>query len=148
MSRFFLLRRGGAGRIKTVSNTKFLTLPLTIKTGTEDDFFQRGRQLARAADRREALPSESTISFEDPADVVKLITTARLALFRAIKEMPGSITQISERLHRDRSAVKRDVDELARAGLVTVSEKVLPGHGRMKEVRATAQRISLMAEVA
>ncbi|MCK6389162.1 HVO_A0114 family putative DNA-binding protein [Zoogloea sp.] len=121
---------------------------LTIKTATEDDFFQRGRQLARAADRGEALPSESTISFEDPADVVKLITAARLALFRAIKEMPGSITQISERLHRDRSAVKRDVDELARAGLVTVSEKVLPGHGRMKEVRATAQRISLMAEVA
>ena len=27
MSRFFLLRRGGAGRIKTVSNTKFLILP-------------------------------------------------------------------------------------------------------------------------
>ena len=52
---------------------------LTIKTGTEDDFFQRGRQLARAADRGEALPSESTISFEDPAEVVKLITTARLA---------------------------------------------------------------------
>ena len=60
--------------------------------------------MARAADRNEALPSESTISFEDPADVVKLITTARLALFRAIKEMPGSITQISARLHRDRSA--------------------------------------------
>ena len=46
------------------------------------------------------------------------------------------------------SAVKRDVDELARADRVTVSEKVLPGHGRMKEVRATEQRISLMAEVA
>ncbi len=30
----------------------------------------------------------------------------------------------------------------------TVSEKVLPSHCRMKEVRATAQRISLMAEVA
>ena len=120
---------------------------LMINTGTEDDFFQRGRQLARAADSGKALPSESTTSFEDPADVVKLITTARLALFRAIKEMPGSITQISERLHSDRCAVKRDVDELA-AGLVTVSEKVFPGHNRMKEVRATAQRISLMAEVA
>ena len=88
------------------------------------------------------------ISFEDPADVVRLITSARLALFRAIKEMQGSITETSERLHLDRSAVKRDVDELARANLVTVSEKVLPGHDRMKEVRATAQRISLMAEVA
>ena len=62
---------------------------LTIRTGNEDDFFQRGRQLARAADRGEALPSESTISFEDQAEAVKLITTARLALFRAIKGLPG-----------------------------------------------------------
>ncbi|NDC10423.1 MAG: MarR family transcriptional regulator [Oxalobacteraceae bacterium] len=121
---------------------------LTIKTGTEEDFFKRGRQLAKAADRGERLPAERIISFEDPADVMKLMTEARLALIRAVKEMPGSITEISERLHRDRSAVKRDVDELERAGLVTVAEKVLPGHGRMKEVRATAQRFSLQAEVA
>lgn len=121
---------------------------LTIKTGTEEDFFKRGRLLAKAADRGEQLPAERIISFEDPADVMKLITTARLALFRAVKEMPGSITQISERLHRDRSAVKRDIDELERAGLVTIANKVLPGHGRMKEVRATASRFSLQAEVA
>lgn len=79
---------------------------LTIKTGNEEDFFKRGRQLARAADRGEQLPDERIVSFEEPADLMKLITTARLALFRAVKEMPGSITQISERLHRDRSAVK------------------------------------------
>lgn len=121
---------------------------LTVKTGTEEDFFKRGRQLARTADRGEQLPNERIVSFEDPADLMKLITAARLALFRAVKEMPGSITQISERLHRDRSAVKRDVDELERAGLVTVTDKVLPGHGRMKEVRATANRFSLQAEVA
>jgi len=121
---------------------------LTIKTGTEEDFFERGRQLAKAADRDEPLPDEQTIIFEDPADVMKLITAARLALFRAVKEMPGSITQISQRLHRDRSAVKRDVDELERAGLVTIADKVLPGHGRMKEVRATANLFSLQAEVA
>ena len=121
---------------------------LTIKTGTEEDFFKRGRQLARAADRGEPIPEERIISFEDPADVMKLITTTRLALFRTVKEMPGSITDIAERLHRDRSAVKRDVDELERAGLVTIADKVLPGHGRMKEVRATANRFSLQAEVA
>lgn len=121
---------------------------LTIKTGTEDDFFKRGRKLAQSADKGEPLPDERIISFEDPADVMKLITSARLALFRTIKEMPGSITQISERLHRDRSAVKRDIDELERAGLVTVDEKTFPGHGRMKEVRATADRFSLQAEVA
>lgn len=120
----------------------------TIKTGTEDDFFKRGRELARAADRGEPLPDERIISFEDPADVMKLVTATRLALFRTVKEMPGSITEIAERLHRDRSAVKRDLDELERAGLVTIADKVLPGHGRMKEVRATANRFSLQAEVA
>lgn len=121
---------------------------ITIKTGTEEDFFKRGRQLAKAADRGDQLPDERIISFEDPADVMKLMTSARMALFRAVKEMPGSITQISERLHRDRSAVKRDLDELERAGLVTIADKVLPGHGRMKEVRAAANRFSLQAEVA
>ncbi|MDD2742554.1 MAG: MarR family transcriptional regulator [Rhodocyclaceae bacterium] len=120
---------------------------LTVKTGTEEDFFKRGRLLARAVDRNEALPDERIVSFEDPADLMKLVTAARLALFRAVKEMPGSITQISERLHRDRSAVKRDVDELERAGLVTIADKVLPGHGRMKEVRATANRFCLQADV-
>ena len=63
---------------------------LTIKTGTEEDFFKRGRKLAKAADRGEPLPDERIVSFEDPADLMKLITAARLALFRAIKEQPGS----------------------------------------------------------
>ncbi len=61
---------------------------------------------------------ERIISFEDPADVMKLITATRLALFRAVKEAPGSITEIAARLHRDRSAVKRDLDELEHVGLV------------------------------
>lgn len=121
---------------------------LTIKTGTEEDFFVRGRRLAKAADQGKTIAEERIISFEDPVDVMKLITATRLALFRAVKEAPGSITDIAARLHRDRSAVKRDLDELAQAGLVTISEKVLHGHGRMKEVRVAATRFQLMAEVA
>ena len=120
---------------------------LIIKTGTEEEFFKRGRQLAKAVNIGELPSAERIISFEDLADIMKLITTARLALFRAVKEKPGSITQISERLNRDRSAVKRDIDELERAGLVTVADKVLPGHGRMKEVRAAANQFILQAKV-
>ncbi len=121
---------------------------LTIKTATEKDFFKRGKKLAKLADAGKPIPQESVISFEDPADVLKLLTAARLALFSAIKEAPGSITAISDRLHRDRSAVKRDVDVLAKAGLVNVSVKTLPGHGRMKEVRAAAKRFRLEAVLA
>lgn len=120
---------------------------LTIKTGTEGDFFKRGRTLARKADRHESLPKEHTLSFEDPADMIKLITKTRLTLFRTIRDTPGSITSIASRLHRDRSAVKRDLDELERAGLVTTCLTVLPGHGRMKHVRVIANKVNLHAEV-
>ncbi|WP_079416732.1 helix-turn-helix domain-containing protein [Thiomonas intermedia] len=121
---------------------------LIITTGNDADFFKRGRRVAQAADQGETMADEHVLSFEDPSDMMRLITEARLALFRAVKDEPGSITAIAERLHRDRSAVKRDVDILQAAGMVTVDEKVLPGHGRMREVRATAQRLSLQAEVA
>lgn len=120
---------------------------LTIKTATEKDFFARGRALAKAADAGNTLPNEHTISFEDAADLIRLMSATKLALFREIKQLPGSITDIAGRLHRDRSAVKRDIDELANAGLVIVSEKPLPGHGRMKEIRASAQQIHLQAVV-
>jgi len=120
---------------------------LVIKTGSAETFFKRGRQLAAAADRGARLPDECTLSFDDPDELVRLVTTARLALFRAVKEEPGSITQIARRLQRDRSAVKRDVDALLAAGLLTVTDKILPGHGRMKEVRAAASRFRLLAHV-
>lgn len=48
---------------------------LTVKTGTADDFFKRCRQLAAAADRGEPLPDQRIVSFEDPADLMKLITS-------------------------------------------------------------------------
>ena len=42
----------------------------------------------------------------------------------------------------------RDVAALGKAGLVTVTEKSHPGHGRMKEVHARAKAIKLEALVA
>jgi hypothetical protein len=39
---------------------------LTIKTGTEAEFFKRGRLLAGAADKGEPLPDECIVSFDDP----------------------------------------------------------------------------------
>jgi predicted transcriptional regulator len=78
---------------------------------------------------------------------LRVLTSARLDLFRAILAQADSITGIATRLQRDRSAVKRDVDELALAGLISVEEEVLPGHGRMKRVRAVGQRLTLQAQL-
>lgn len=120
---------------------------LTITTGSEQEFFAQGRRVARALDRGERVTQERVLRFEDPAEMMRLLSSARLALFRAVKDEPGSITAIAQRLRRDRSAVKRDLDALQAAGMVIVDEKVLPGHGRLREVRATALHLRLQADV-
>ena len=121
---------------------------LTLMTGTEADFFKRGKKLAKLAGAGKPIQHEIVISFEEPSALLKLLTAARFDLFRSIKECPDSITGIAERLHRDRSAVKRDIDQLARAGMVMIEECPLPGHGRMKQVRVTATQLKLEARFA
>lgn len=120
---------------------------VTLKAGNEQDFFRRGKLLARLADAGQPMPEERTVSFEDPADLLRLLTASRLEVFRSVKGEPGSITVIAGRLQRDRSAVKRDVDQLAQVGLVTIETKPLPGHGHMKEIRAAAGVFRLEATV-
>jgi predicted transcriptional regulator len=121
---------------------------INVNNGTAGDFFQRGREIARKVDRGEALEPEYTLTFEDPGDMFTVMSPARLEIFRAAKAEPASITAIAQRLHRDRSSVKRDVDILAAAGLLDIEDTPLPGHGRQKYVSAAADRICLQAVVA
>lgn len=121
---------------------------LTLMSGNEDHFFKRGKHLAELADTGKPIQQELVISFEDPGTLLKLLTSAKFDLFRVIKEHPDSITRIAERLGRDRSAVKRDIDQLAKAGILTIEERVLPGHGRMKQVRVAASQFKLEAQFA
>lgn len=118
-----------------------------VKTGTTEEYFTHGREIAKKIDRGEDLETEFTLTFEDPGDMFAVMSPARLDLFRAAKADPASITAIAHRLHRDRSTVKKDVDILVAAGLLDIEEVPLPGHGRQKFVRAAADRIQLQAVV-
>ena len=122
-------------------------MKLTITSGTFEDFFHRGRELAAKLDCGEQISEERILSFEDPSDILELLTSARITLFHEVKHEPGSIADLARRLHRDRSAVKRDIDILESAGLLHVESRPLSGHGRMKLVQATAKRFSLVAQV-
>lgn len=120
----------------------------SVKIESLDDFLGRAREVGRLADAGKPIPESFVISFEDPADMLAVLTPARLALFRIIKQKPGSIASLAQMMKRDRSAVTRDVAALGKAGLVTVTEKNHPGHGRIKEVHACAKAIKLEALVA
>jgi len=121
---------------------------MLIRVSAEEEFFKSGKRIARLADTGKLSGEEKTVSFEDPADLLQMLTTARLAILRVVLEEPRSITEVAECLGRDRSAVKRDITSLAGAGLVIVEDKPLPGHGRQKIVRPAAGTLRLEAILA
>ena len=110
-----------------------------------DEFFERGRELAKAADWSDAIPSSRVVAFEDVASLLHVLTEKRVLLLKQIKETPTSISLLAKKLKRDRSAVTRDVQFLERFGVVQVTDKPLPGHGRQKWITPLAGDIQLTA---
>ena len=92
------------------------------------------------------MPESRLITFDDPADMVRALSPAKLALLRG-ESASRSIGSLAARLGRDRSAVTREVAELQRVGLLNVADEVLPGHGRMKRVSAVAGEIRIEAVI-
>lgn len=118
-----------------------------IRVETPEVFFERGRKTARLADRGERIPSSRVIAFEDAESLLSVLTEKRVTLLKQVKETPGSITLLASRLGRDRSAVTRDVQLLERFGVIQVTQKTLPGHGRQKWISPVARAIQLTAEL-
>jgi len=118
-----------------------------IRVEPAETFFERGRKLAELADRRKPIRRSRIIAFDDPESLLQVLTDKRVSLLREVKESPGSISEVARRLHRDRSAVTRDVQLLERYGVIEVTERALPGHGRQKWITPVARDIQLIASL-
>jgi predicted transcriptional regulator len=107
----------------------------------------RVRGHAEKLDRGENLPAEITISFEDPMELLNILTSERIRLLR--RAIAGSlpISDLADGLKRDVRAVSRDVVVLEKAGLLRTSYRTNPGHGRLKIVEALAQGYRLTANL-
>jgi predicted transcriptional regulator len=116
-----------------------------IRVEGVDSFFKRGRKLATLADAGGAIPSSMVVAFEDVESLLHVLTEKRVLLLRQVKETPTSISLLAKKLRRDRSAVARDVQVLERFGVIQVTEKPLPGHGRQKWITPLAGEIHLTA---
>ena len=116
-----------------------------IRVERVEAFFERGRKLARAADRGDAIPSSAVVAFEDVESLLHILTEQRVLLLKQVRQTPNSIGELARILKRDRSAVSRDVQVLERFGVVQVTEKPFPGHGRQKWITPVAGEIQLTA---
>jgi predicted transcriptional regulator len=118
-----------------------------VATGKVDSFFKRSLERARKLDGGGKLAEEIRITFEDPADLVKVLTTERIRVLREVRLKPSPLTVLAFKLKRDRTAVKRDVKVLTASGLVTTHEEANPGHGLQKVIEPLAKKYTLTATI-
>ena len=128
-------------------NRKHVPGRLTVTTGTVDDFFRRVREHARKLDRGEKLIPEFRLTFEDPADLLRVLSAERVRLLRAVRANPAPVTALAAGLKRDRKSVRRDVGILESYGLLTAREEPNPGHGRRRIILPVAATYHLSATI-
>ena len=87
-----------------------------VGTDTADDFFRRSTTRAQKLDRRKTLLPEMRLTFEDPADLLRVLTEQRIRILDAVRRNPAPVSELAAVLKRDRTAVRRDVRILTRSG--------------------------------
>lgn len=118
---------------------------IVIRTDDVAGFFSRAKDAALRADRGEAFDGKLTLSFEDPQRMFTVLSQARRRLMLEVMHEPRTINELSHRLHRNRSAITKDVGLLEKIGLLVSQRQTNPGHGIQKVVKAVAPKIEMVA---
>ena len=119
----------------------------TVVTESAESFLSRARGVARQLDSGAHVAPSMTISYGDPAAMFSALSHARLKLLNEVLTTELSIQQLTRRLHRERSAVAKDVLFLEKAGLLIATKRPNPGHGIEKVVRTVAPKIHMVASI-
>ena len=118
---------------------------VVIRTNDVDGFFARAKDAARRADRGQPFDGKITLAFEDPQRMFTVLSDARRRLMLEVMHEPKTINELTQSLHRNRSAITKDVGLLEKFGLVVSQRLANPGHGIQKVVRSIAPKIELVA---
>jgi len=118
---------------------------VVIRTDDLDGFFSRAKDAARRADQSSRFEEKVTLSFEDPQRMFTVLSETRRRLMSEVMREPKTIKELSVRLHRNRSAVTKDIGMLEKVGLLVSSRKSNPGHGFQKVVQSISPKIEMVA---
>ena len=118
---------------------------IVIRTDTVDGFSSARRTRPAKPIRRRLVDDKVTLSFEDPQRMFTVLPDARRRLVSEVMREPQTIKELTGRLHRNRSAVTKDVAMLEKIGLIVSSRQSNPGHGFRKVVRSIAPKIEMVA---
>lgn len=115
-----------------------------VRTDDVGGFFARAKDAARRADRGQPFDGKITLAFEDPQRMFTVLSEARRRLMLEVMHEPKTINELTQRLHRNRSAITKDVGLLEKVGLLVSQRLANPGHGIQKVVRSIAPKIEMV----
>ena len=118
---------------------------IVIRADDVASFFSRAKDAARRADQGQDFEDKVTLAFEDPQRMFAVLSVARRRLMLEVMHEPKTINELTHRLHRNRSAITKDVGLLEKMGLLVSHRQSNPGHGIQKVVRSVAPKIELLA---
>lgn len=127
--------------------TKKASPRVTVSSGSVEAFIGRSLERAQRLYRREKLAPEITMTFEDPADLVRVLSAERVRVIHALREKPAAVSELAATLRQDRKALKRDVTLLESFGLINAREEINPGHGRKRIIEPLAAKYQLVATI-
>jgi predicted transcriptional regulator len=137
----------GESKMSKTKPVETQAMKVSIANGTASQFFERVRSHAQKLDRGESIAPAITITFEDPLELLNVLTAERVRLLRRARKGSQPIADLASGLKRDVRAVSRDVVRLEKAGLLRTSYRVNPGHGRHKVVEPVAREYTLTANL-
>lgn len=118
---------------------KITKVPITVMTESVDDFFIRGKKIARLLDKNIPITPHHIISFEDTDDLIRFLTHNKLKLISVVRKKPNSVTGLSKLLHRSRAAIDKDIHDLESVGIIKSEYVSNPGHGRCRMISAVSK---------
>ena len=100
---------------------------IVIRTDTVDGFSSARRTRPAKPIRRRLVDDKVTLSFEDPQRMFTVLPDARRRLVSEVMREPQTIKELTGRLHRNRSAVTKDVGMLEKIGLNRLKSAIESG---------------------
>lgn len=118
---------------------------VTIRTGKVDDFFSRAREAALRADRGEMFEEKVTISFEDPQQMLTLLSGGRRRIMLEVTKRPQTVQELANVLKRSRATIAKEIRYLEEKGLLSRKKEQAEKNGSEVFVEAVAPQIELVA---
>lgn len=112
-----------------------------------EDFTKRSIARAKKIDAGKRLRKELSINFEDPLQMMAVLTVSRLQVLDAVRYERLPVSGIASVLKRDVKTVRRGVNILLARRLVKISLETNPGHRKARMIERIAKKIELRAYI-